>query len=445
MELHLKSLLPRSLYGRAALILVLPVVVIQLVVSVIFIQRHFDGVTRQMSRDVALEAQYLLAEVEAAPDLASAQSVARAVAAGLVMSVDLPATGVPPDSDQRDGLDLSGREVGSILHDALPGLTSVDLRANPREVALWIDTRYGMMQLSVPRSRVSASNPHQLLVVMLLASVLMTAVAFAFLRNQLVPITRLAQAAEAFGRGQTLRYKPRGALEVRAAGMAFLDMRARIERQIEQRTLMLSGVSHDLRGPLTRLKLGLALLPEDEETEALRGDVEDMERLVEEFLSFARGDAMEESALVDPADLVREVVEKARRGGLAVTLGPTPPGILRGKTHVLMRPQAVTRALDNLLGNATRYGTRGVLSYVLTERSLKLVVEDDGPGIPEARREEAMLPFTRLDAARDPNRGGGVGLGLSIAADIARTHGGTLLLGRSEALGGLKAELVLAR
>ena len=184
MELHLKSLLPRSLYGRAALILVLPVVVIQLVVSVIFIQRHFDGVTRQMSRDVALEAQYLLAEVEAAPDLASAQSVARAVAAGLVMSVDLPATGVPPDSDQRDGLDLSGREVGSILHDALPGLTSVDLRANPREVALWIDTRYGMMQLSVPRSRVSASNPHQLLVVMLLASVLMTAVAFAFLRNQ---------------------------------------------------------------------------------------------------------------------------------------------------------------------------------------------------------------------------------------------------------------------
>ncbi len=440
MTFRLKSYLPRSLYGRAALILVAPVVAIQLVVSVIFIQRHFDGVTRQMSRGVSIEVQYLLEEVQAAGDLATAQARAGNIGSGLGMAVDLPAAGPPPEGDRRDSWDLSGREVGSTMHEVLPTLNAVDLQANPRAVDLWLTTRFGPMLVQVPRLQVSASNPHQLLVVMLLASVLMTAVAFAFLRNQLVPITRMAAAAEAFGRGQNLPYKTRGAIEVRAAGMAFLDMRARIERQIEQRTLMLSGVSHDLRSPLTRLKLGLSMLPEDEETAALLGDVEDMERLVNEFLAFARGDAMEETALVDPAALVAQVVDKARRGGLAVTLGPGA-----GAGQVRLRPQAVTRALDNLIGNAVRYGKRGVVSCHMTERSLRLVVEDDGPGIPEARREEALLPFTRLDSARDPNLGGGVGLGLSIAADIARTHGGTLRLGTSEALGGLKAELVLAR
>lgn len=444
MKLRFKSYLPRSLYGRAALILVLPVVVIQLVVSVIFIQRHFDGVTRQMSRSVSLEVRFLLHQVDSAPDLTEAQLRAAEVARGLAMAVFLPATssalGAPPATDLRDPLDLSGREIGSTLHDALPALVVVDLQANPRVVKLWLDTRYGRMLAEVPRLRISASNPHQLLVIMLLASVLMTAVAFIFLRNQLVPITRMAAAAEAFGRGQNLPYKPRGAIEVRAAGTAFLDMRARIERQIDQRTLMLSGVSHDLRGPLTRLKLGLSLLPQDEETEALLGDVDDMERLVDEFLAFARGDAMEETLPSDPIELVTQVVEKARRGGLAVTLGPCEGGGL-----VALRPQAVARALDNLIGNAVRYGSQAVVSAVMTERSLRLVVEDDGPGIPAARRDEALLPFTRLDAARDPNRGGGVGLGLSIAADIARNHGGTLRLGESETLGGLKAELVLAR
>ena len=440
MAFKLKSYMPRSLYGRAALILVVPVVVIQLVVSIIFIQRHFDGVTQQLSHGVALEAQYLQTQVAGAPDLLAAMKEAQAIGAGMGMSVELPAQGQALTADRRDVWDLSGREVGSTLHENFASLSAVDLQANPRLVQLWLATPFGPMMVQMPRARVSASNPHQLLVVMGFASVLMTAVAFAFLRNQLVPITRMARAAEAFGRGQILPYKPRGALEVRAAGTAFLDMRARIERQIEQRTLMLSGVSHDLRGPLTRMKLGLSLLPEDPEVRALQGDVEDMERLVDEFLAFVRGAALEETAVVDPSRLVAQVVEKARRGGMAVTLGAC-----QGAGELRLRPQAVMRALENLLGNAVRYGSRGEISYVLTDRTLRLVVEDDGPGIPEPRREEAILPFTRLDTARDPNKGGGVGLGLSIAADIARTHGGTLRLGKSATLGGLKAELVLAR
>jgi two-component system, OmpR family, osmolarity sensor histidine kinase EnvZ len=440
MAFRFKNYMPRSLFGRAALILIVPIVTIQLVVSIVFIQRHFDGVTRQLSRGVLLETRTMLRSVDSADTLVEAQRKVVLVARDLSVSISLPALDAPVPGDQRAFWDLSGREVGTTLHQGLPQLTTVDLQTLDREVQLWLTTRYGPMRIGFPRNRVTASNPHQLLVLTALASVLMTAVSYVFLRNQLSPITRLAAAAEAFGRGQNLAYRPRGALEVRAAGSAFLDMRSRIERQIEQRTLMLSGVSHDLRAPLTRLKLGLSFLPEDAETTALKRDVEDMARLVDEFLAFARGDALEDSVDADPAELVAQVVDKARRGGLPVTLGDCS-----GAGRLNLRPQAVMRALENLVGNAVRYGDQAVVSYALTDRSLRLTVEDDGPGIPKDRRDEAVLPFTRLDAARDPNHGGGVGLGLSIAADIARTHGGILRLGESASLGGLKADLVLTR
>ena len=440
MTFRLKDYMPRSLFGRAALILVVPVVTVQLVVSVVFIQRHFDGVTRQLSRGVMLETQLLVRAVETAGSLQEAQDRAADMARALSVGMTLPAEAIPEGGDQRSIWDLSGREVGTVLHEGLPALEVVDLASTDRQVHLWLTTPFGPMRVTLNRSRLTASNPHQLLVVTALASILMTAVAYVFLRNQLSPITRLATVAEAFGRGQNLPYRPRGALEVRAAGSAFLDMRARIERQIEQRTLLLSGVSHDLRSPLTRLKLGLTFLPEDADTDGLKRDVEDMERLVDEFLAFVRGDQTEATVETDPADLVAEVVDKARRGGLDVALGPCS-----GAGKVRVRPQAIVRALENLVGNAVRYGSRAEVSFALTERSLRLSVEDDGPGIPKDKRDEALLPFTRLDAARNPNQGGGVGLGLSIAADIARSHGGTLRLGESETLGGLRADLVLGR
>jgi two-component system osmolarity sensor histidine kinase EnvZ len=284
----------------------------------------------------------------------------------------------------------------------------------------------------------SATNPHQLLVLMVFTSFLMTVVAFIFLRNQLRPITQLAAAAEDFGKGRTVPYRPRGALEVRAAGAAFLDMRARIERQIEQRTLMLSGVSHDLRTPLTRLRLGLSLMPEDPEVAALQDDVRQMERMVDEFLAFVRGDAMEGSEATDAVALVGGIVEKVGSGvRLAGVEGKAKP--------VEMRPQAVSRAVENLISNAMRYGRTVEARLEFLERTLRITVEDDGPGIPEGQREEALRPFTRLDTARDPNLGGGVGLGLSIASDIALSHGGSLRLSQSARLGGLRADLEIAR
>jgi two-component system osmolarity sensor histidine kinase EnvZ len=437
MTLRLKSLLPRGLYGRSALILIIPVVMIQLVVSITFIQRHFEGVTRQMAQGLVPQVEILLERLRGPAGAAGA----KALAADLDMAIDA-APGPPPATDRRDFWDLSGRAVIATLRENLPGLLAVELADGPpRQVRLWLRAGGADVVISVPRRRVSASNPHQLLVLMIATSVVMTVIAFYFLRLQLRPITRLALAAEAFGKGRHLTYHPRGAIEVRAAGKAFLDMRARIERQIESRTLMLSGISHDLRTPLTRMKLGLAMLPEDDETRALAADVAQMERMVDEFLAFVRGDAMEEPSPTDLAALARGVVENAVRSGHKVRLLP-PDGPV---APVMLRPLAVARALENLVGNATRHGTQAEVGLVAGERTVRLTVEDDGPGIPAERRDEAVLPFTRLDGARDPNRGGGAGLGLSIAADIARSHGGQLRLGESERLGGLRADLILAR
>lgn len=435
----IKRILPRGLYGRAALILILPIFALQLVVTLAFLQRHFEGVTRQMTRNIAFEIALIADVVAAEPDAASAEAAAQRLGGALAMTVTLPAGPTAPAQDSRIFYDLSGRVVIATLREAFPAIGPIDLYGL-RRVRFTLPTPQGVMEIGFDRGRVSASNPHQLLVLMVVAGLLMTLIAFLFLRNQLRPIRRLARAAEEFGKGRVVPYRPSGAIEVRSAGNAFLDMRARIERQIEQRTLLLSGVSHDLRTPLTRLKLGLAMLDEADAAPMMR-DVDDMQRLLDDFLAFVRGDATEEPAeRIDPVTLVRAVVEDARRSGQAVSLIS-----VEGRGQASVRSGAVRRALENLLGNATRYGTRADVSVAILDRSVRITVEDDGPGIPRERREEAMRPFTRLDDARNQDRGTGTGLGLAIAADIARSHGGTLRLGDSARLGGLKAEIVLAR
>lgn len=444
----IKPFLPRSLFGRAALILILPIVMMQLIVSVAFVQRHIEGVTRQLVRGVLIDLSVLQASIDAQPDSARALDEVRQLSDLFQMQISLPAA-VPEGQDLaslraagdlRSPFDLTGGAVLNALRRGLPELIMADLRSVSGDVILFVDTEHGPMSVELDRSRLSAQNPHQLFVILIVASVLMTLIAYVFLRNQLRPIKKMAMAAEAFGKGEVIPYRPRGATEVRAAGAAFLDMRARVERAIESRTLMLSGISHDLRTPITRLRLGLSMLPEDEEVEALLSDVKEMERLVDEFLAFARGDAMEEASLVDPAQIVQQIAENAARSGHQLILGLPAEGV-----QLRMRPQAVQRAVENLVGNGLRHGKQVALGIVVRDKTLRFVVEDDGPGIPEAERQTAIAPFARLDSARNPNKGGGVGLGLSIVADVARSHGGRLVLGKSDTLGGLRAELHLPR
>ncbi|MGP1357361.1 ATP-binding protein [Roseicyclus sp.] len=431
----LKRFAPRGIYARAALILILPVLAVQLVVSSVFIQRHYENVTEQMALALSLDLRLILARFAE-----EGMQAGLATAQALEVRVDMPPRGIT--EDRRAFYDLSGAVMTEIFRDRLPDVRAVDLSESPRHAVIAIGEGAGRpaMDLVVARRRVSASNPHQLLVIMASTGILMTGLAYLFLRNQLRPIRRLASAAEAFGKGRMVPYRPGGASEVRSAGRAFLDMRARIESQIEQRTMMLSGVSHDLRTPLTRMRLGLSMLPEEPEVADILRDVDEMEGLLDTFLDFARGEALDDPAESDPAALARGVVEAARRGGGAIAYeGPetAPP--------VQMRPKAVQRALTNLVSNALRYGETAVVSVALLDRALRFTVEDDGPGIPPESRGDAVLPFLRLDTARNQDRGSGVGLGLAIANDIAKRHGGTLRLGESARMGGLRVDLVLPR
>ncbi len=434
----LKRYAPKSLYGRATLILLLPVVTLQVVVSVVFIQRLFEDVTEQMTGNMTVELGYLRQLVEDAPDLAAAEAALARVSGALRIEAILPDPS-PVAGASRHPVDLSGRLVIRTLSRRLPGVSGVDLTRDDDLVDVTVATSKGPLGLAFDRDRVSAQNPHQLLVIMAATALLFTFVAYVFLKNQLRPIRRLAHAASAFGRGRSVPYRLAGATEVRQAGAAFLEMRQRLERQIEQRTTMLSGVSHDLRTPLTRLSLGLEMI-DDPEAEALRADVTEMRRMLDAFLDFAREGALDEPEPTDPADLIADLAGKTRRGG-----GDLEVGVLPRAGPVTMRPLAVSRALDNLVTNGFRYGRRCALSLVVTEKTVIFVVEDDGPGIAREDRDDAMRAFTRLDAARNQDRGAGVGLGLAIARDVARQHGGTLRLDRSERLGGLKAELILAR
>lgn len=431
----LKSYMPKSLYGRAALILLLPVLTLQLVVSTVFIQRHYDGVTEQMTRSILFQLDYLREVGETFDDATAAAGELARIGRPLRITARLGADVTIPAQSEVPFYDLSGRAVERTLSERLDGFRAVVI-AGRAPVRVYLDTRHGPTEMSFRRSRVSASNPHQLLVIIVVIGGFMTAISYLFLRNQLRPIKRLADAADAFGKGRIETYKPAGATEVRAAGRAFLDMRARIERQTQQRTMMLSGVSHDLRTPLTRLRLGLSMLEED--TDPLQRDVADMERLLAAYLDFARDLGADELEQVVPDDLVRLAVADASRGGADVTLGDLSAG-----QEVSLRPVAVRRAVDNLISNAVRYGQKGRVSARLGPRSLVLSVEDDGPGIAAEDRAEAIKPFTQLDPARNQDRGPGVGLGLAIVADVARSHGGQLVLGDSSELGGLRADIVL--
>lgn len=435
----LKDYMPASLYGRAALILILPVITLQLGISVVFIQRHFERVTEQMTESVVLDLRFLLDRVNAAPDLDGAADVIADVAVPLELQTMLPALDMPTQ-DQRRWFDLSGAVVVRTLEASIEGLGPVVL-PNDRLVQLWFETDHGAMRVDFWRGRVSASNPHQLLVWMVVLGVFMTVISYIYLRNQLRPIKRLAAAATDYGRGRVVPYNPSGANEVRAAGTAFLDMRSRIERQTQTRTMMLSGVSHDLRTPLTRLRLGLGMI-DDADVAPLVRDVDDMQRLLDAFLDFARGDGVGDAEPVDPLALVTLVLEDAHRMGQAVQAGELKSD---DGGEVALRPLAIRRAIENLIGNALRYGRQARLSVTVSPRAVVFSVEDDGPGIPANLREDAVRPFSRLDPSRNQDQGTGVGLGLAIVEDIARAHGGVLRLGDSDTLGGLKAEIVLGR
>lgn len=429
----MRRFLPKTLFMRAVLIVVLPTVLVQVVTAFVFYDRHWDNVTRHMSSALAGEIAFLSYQ---------ASSMSRKEREALYW-IFQETTGLRSDFKPGEKLSEKDRKDKSAFPEFSRALDErIDLPYAVRrlheegEVEIRIQLSDGVLSFQTTLKRLDSSTTTIFILWMVGASLVLLCIALLFLRNQVRPIKQLAEAAESFGKGQDISYfKPYGALEVRRAARAFLVMRERIQRQIRTRTDMLAGISHDLRTPLSRMKLELALLGETPEVKELQEDVAQMEHMIAEYLDFARGGGGEESVAVNMRGLLEDIVADYKRMGHVI-----PFAMSEGATMAL-RPQAFRRLMHNLLDNALRFGKQAALTASVAGNHLEISVDDDGPGIPAEMREEVFRPFTRLDTSRN-SKTGGVGLGLTIAQDVVQAHGGSIALDAS-AMGGLRVTVRL--
>ena len=429
----LKSVMPKGLYARSLLIIIVPMVVLQSVVALLFLERHWNLVTTYLSSAVTQEIATLIDVYKTYPQDPDHTQLRRIAQDRLGLVVDfMPGTQLPPPGpkpffNQLDAAlsDQIRKQIG------LPFWIDTVGRSSIVEIRIELPDS-NIMRVFAQRADVYDPNSWIFLVWMVATSLVVLAIAIGFLRNQIRPIVRLADAAEAFGKGREAQnFRPRGAREVRRAAAAFLEMKGRVERAIEQRTTMLAGVSHDLRTILTRFKLELALLGDGPEIDAIKKDIDEMAAMLEAYLAFARGDTGEQSAPTDIAALLDELKLDTERHGHRASAS------FYGQPEVTVRPAAFKRCLANLVGNASRFASTVAITGHRDHRWLTVTIDDDGPGIPANLRDDVFKPFLRLDDARNQDEGG-TGLGLAIARDIARSHGGDISLGDSP-LGGLRA------
>ena len=430
--------MPKGLFGRSLMIIVMPVVLLQAVVTYLLFDRQWEAVTTRISRGVAAQIALFVQSYETLGPEKFATETARLKDTTFGLAPVVHPGEKFPDTESPTYEVLKQIFVRQLAA-SIRRPVWVDSESFDDQVDIRIQLDGAVMHVMADRKRVMSTNTHVWVLWSMGTALILLTVAVLFLRNQIRPIERLADVAEAFGKGRDVPdFRPAGATEVRRAGLAFLDMKERISRFVQQRTDMLAGVSHDLRTPLTRMKLELAMMKDDASAQALKGDLEEMEHMLEEYLAFARGQAGEGASDTDIGQLVREVAASAQRKVGAKTPNKVVDIDVGGGLVLEIRPNAMRRCVTNLVENALRYGSRARVSAAQIDNVVEIAVDDDGPGIPPDRREEAFRPFHRLDAGRTLAQGAGVGLGLAIARDIARGHGGDILLGESK-LGGLRA------
>jgi two-component system osmolarity sensor histidine kinase EnvZ len=408
----LKQLLPQGLLGRSLLIIVTPLIVVQLVSTYIFYATHWDTVAKRLANALAGDIGAVIEYLRAYPDPENQLRTLRIAANRMDLDIRFQADGILPNVPQEVPLGIMDAALYESLRDRLQRPFQVDSDSFEREILVRVQLQDGLLEVFVPRKRLFSSTTYIFVLWMVGTSMLLLGIATVFMRNQVRSVRKLAVAADSFGKGQDVpNFKPEGASEVRQAAVAFNLMRDRLKRQIQQRTEMLAGVSHDLRTPLTRMKLQLAMMGELEGRAELEEDVAEMERMVEGYLAFARGEGSEIDLHVED------------------------------QITMTLRPHALSRALSNLIGNALRYGGHVWVRAGQRRDAVEILVDDDGPGIPPDKREQVFKAFLRLESSRNLATGG-VGLGLTIARDIARGHGGDVLLEDSP-LGGLRARVRL--
>ncbi len=433
------DLLPKGLYARALLIIIAPIVLLESVVAFTFMERHWSQVTERLSEATARDIAALVEIHESYPldkDYGKLIDIAQNKL-GLSSLTVLPAA-VLPTSQPKPFFGLLERKLSDQIRAQVRKPFWIDTVGRSGLVEIRVKTENAVLRIITPRNQIYASNSHIFLIWMVGTSVILLTAAILLLRNQIRPILKLAEAADSFGKGRGIPddFKPRGAREVRQAAQAFLEMRDRITQHVEQRTHMLAGVSHDLKTVLTRFKLELELMPKSADVDGMKADVIEMQQMLEEYLSFTRGDGGEQFSDTNIRELLEEIAEDAEHFDAVVEVDIAK----RRRDMVLpLKRQAMKRALMNLVSNASRYGDKVLIRASIDRTRLQIDVEDDGPGIPATERDNVFKPFYRIESARTTEHGH-VGLGMAIARDIAKSHGGDIELGRS-ALGGLQVSL----
>jgi len=432
---QVSHMMPKRIYARSLIIVIAPMILLQSVVAFVFMERHWQTVTVRLSEAVVRDIAAIIDMTDTFVTDGNYSEVVRIAQDRLGLRIDI----LPPDPLPAPG----PKPFFSILDEALSSEITkqinrpfwIDTVGNSNIVEIRVQLADAVLRVFARRNQAYASNTHIFLLWMVGTSLVLITIAVLFLRNQMRPILALAEAAESFGKGRPMpeNFRPRGAEEVRRAGMAFIQMRERIERQIEQRTMMLTGVSHDLRTILTRFRLQLALMPGADEKEGIEQDINDMQSMLEGYMAFARGEGAESAGVLDLQIYFDKLAEEARLRDRILNTR------LSGDPEVRVRPNDFQRLLSNLIGNGFRYANRVDVQAAHTRGSLIVTIDDDGPGVPEDRRDDVFKPFFRLDEARNLDKSG-TGLGLSIARDIARSHGGDVNLSDSP-LGGLRATI----
>ncbi|HYI73612.1 MAG TPA: ATP-binding protein [Skermanella sp.] len=424
-------MLPQTLFGRSLLIIVTPVILLQVVATWIFYDRHWDTMTNRLAYAVGGEIGMVIEQLERDVTMADRTETLSMAARTMDLIITFEPDAILPPQRQKL-CSLLERTLGMALDERVRKPFLIDTRVASNWIEIRVQMADGVLSVMSPERRLFSSTTYIFLLWMVGAAMVLFAIAIIFMRNQIRPIRRLAAAADAFGKGRDVtRFKLEGATEVRQAAAAFLVMRERIQRQISQRTEMLAGVSHDLRTPLTRMKIQLELFTDCADVEDLKADVIDMEQMIEGYLAFARGEGAEAPVPTDLNRLINEAVSSARRDGAIVDLH------LEGELSLPLRPNSVKRCLANLIGNARRYADHVWVQAGRRDDAIEITVDDDGPGIPASSHEDVFRPFFRLEGSRNRSTGG-VGLGLTIARDVIRSHGGDITLSDSPR-GGLRA------
>ncbi len=432
----LKRFLPRTLFGRSLLIIVSPLILVQVIATYVFFENHWNTVARRLAGGLAGDIAAVVASLREFPGAENRATVLAMARAHMQLKVTLKEGEILPNVPPPRSGDRLERMLSRALGSHVRRPFQIDAVSHPRSVEINLQLQDGVLTVIASRKRLFSSTTYVFVMWMVGSSLILFAVATMFMRNQVRPIRLLAAAADSFGKGRDVPdFKPSGAIEVRQAASAFNNMRQRIQRQINQRTEMLAGVSHDLRTPLTRMKLQLAMLEDTPEAAELKADVVEMEKMLEGYLEFARGEETEAVVPTDLNALLSDVVNGARRAGGKIELNAD------GAMNVPLRPAAFKRCVANVVANAVRYADHVVVGVAKKDNGIEITIDDDGPGIPEDQWQEVFRPFHRLESSRNVATGG-VGLGLTIARDVMHGHGGSITLDQSPT-GGLRACLRL--